>query len=543
MPRDPAHLPRSRPLQMRRRLAAACVLFGLAALGAAFLVAHPAAGWVVLNVLLWGAPGLLACVFARELFRALLARTLGFHVFEIQWGAGRAIGSARIGSCTLRLAALPLLGHVEAATASPHQHRTKRWAIACAPALAQAALAPLAHHLLLHAEPAASEALAPLAVLQAANLALLALHLLLPFETRSGLRSDVRRAFDLLAATPECDRAERAVFYVQSACLRIRNEDFGGAREILDRGRRALGPEPVLLALDERLDRFVRSGVPAQLFRFEDPRASLRSLSASKRASLARSRRLGRALVASTPLLVGVMLAVVVERGRLTEGLELSWSRSSRVIATGGERADCRAALAHGSRWLPRLDAIHRASAGLRRARHDAFAALYGCLDDPEQARLQQSEAVAATREQANALVAHASTDAVRRTAAENAIELARQQRRLAHWQAECGAFRESLATLAGAGRELEQARRWRAAVDENEASESLEIELARASVLGRMGAFEQARRIYDALLEHEADPSATTHEHALRLERAASAYREAQLSWPTRTARATPSP
>ena len=169
MPRDPAHLSPNRELERRRRLAAACVLLGAITLVAAFLAAHPRAGWVALNAIVWGPSSLVLCVFARELLRALLARTLGFRLFEIQWGAGRALGSMRIGACTLRLAALPLLGHVEAASASPRHHHLKRWAIAGFPALAQLCFAFFLHPMVVSAEQAVSEGFAPLAILETAN--------------------------------------------------------------------------------------------------------------------------------------------------------------------------------------------------------------------------------------------------------------------------------------------------------------------------------------------------------------------------------------
>jgi tetratricopeptide (TPR) repeat protein len=532
------------------------VLLGLTALAAAVLTAHPAAGWIVLNLLLWTAPTLLLLVLVRESARALLARLLGFHVFEIQWGAGRVLLSLRIGSCVLRLAALPLLGHVEAATTSPRRHRTHRWAIACAPALLQLALFVFLHHSTqLAAEPAASAGLAPLAVVQAANLLVLGLHLLLPFETPSGLRTDVRRAFDLLDADPERDRAERAVGYVGLVCQQIRREDTPGARELLDRGLRALGPEPVLLDLGKRLDSFARTGGAGESFRFEDPRASIRSRAADDRAARGLPHRVARVLAAGLPMLLTLLSAAVLERDRWVERVELSWSRTSHEVAVRGEPEPCRDTLERWSAWGPRLDAIHGPSHALRRARHDAIAHLHGCLDETEMAMRHQREAVAAALAQTRTLADRESDGAARLATAESAIVLASQRRRLAHWHAERGAYRESLATLEDARNALELAQWPTTSPDARGEADSLvldvgledlEIELARAQVLGRIGAFEQARRIYQDLLADLADAASAGSGSADRIERVETAWREAERSWPprsTRMARAPPGP
>jgi tetratricopeptide (TPR) repeat protein len=537
----------------RRQAALACALLGGTALAAAVLMAHPVAGWIVLNLLLWAPATLLLLVLARESARALLARLLGFHVFEIQWGAGRVLFSQRIGSCVLRLAALPLLGHVEAATTSPRRHRMHRWAIACAPALLQLALFVSLHRsTLLASEPAASAGLAPLAVVEAANLLVLALHLLLPFETPSGLRTDVRRAFDLLDANPERDRAERAVGYVGLVCQQIRREDCAGARELLDRGLRALGPEPVLLDLGRRLDRFECSGVAGASFRFEDPRASIRARAASEHAARRLSHRLTRAATASLPILLVLASVAMLERDRWVEAVELSWSRTSLEVATLGEPEPCRDALDRWSAWGPRLDAIHTPDRALRRARLDAIAHLHGCLGETEMAMRHQREAVAVALAQTSTLEARESDGATRLAAAESAIVLARQRRRLAHWHAERGAYRESLATLEEARNALELAQGPATPLDEaGEADslrldarrEDLEIELARAQVLGRIGAFEQARRIYQDLLADLQGASSASPEPRDGIERVESAWREAERSWPARMARSTPGP
>lgn len=552
MPRDPAHHPRARSNMARRRQAAlACALLGGTALAAALLTAHPAAGWIVLNLLLWTPPTLLLLVLARESARALLARLLGFHVFEIQWGAGRVLFSRRIGSCVLRLATLPLLGHVEAATTSPRRHRTHRWAIACAPALLQLALFVSLHRsTLLAVEPAASAGLAPLAVVQAANLLVLALHLLLPFETPSGLRTDVRRAFDLLDASPESDRAERAVGYVGLVCQQIRREDAATARELLDRGLRALGPEPVLLDLGKRLDTFARTGGAGESFRFDDPRASIRARAAGEHAARGLSHRLVRAAAAGLPMLLALVSLALLERDRWVEQVELSWSRTSLEVATRGEPEPCRDALDRWSAWGPRLDAIHTPDHALRRARLDAIAHLHGCLGEPEMAMRHQREAVAAALAQTSTLEARGSDGTARLAAAESAIVLASQRRRLAHWHAERGAYRESLATLEDAHNALELTR-WSAApphakgeVDSlrlEAGREDLEIELARAQVLGRIGAFDQARRIYQDLLADLERASSTGPHSRDGIERVETAWREAERSWPPRMARSAP--
>jgi tetratricopeptide (TPR) repeat protein len=163
-----------------------------------------------------------------------------------------------------------------------------------------------------------------------------------------------------------------------------------------------------------------------------------------------------------------------------------------------------------------------------------------------------QRKAVAVALAQTSTLEARESDGATRLAAAESAIVLASQRRRLAHWHAERGAYRESLATLEEARNALELAQGPATPLDEaGEADslrldarrEDLEIELARAQVLGRIGAFEQARRIYQDLLADLQGASSASPEPRDGIERVESAWREAERSWPARMARSTPGP
>jgi hypothetical protein len=517
---------------------------------AALLVSRPGLGWIVLNALVFGPSSLVLWVLAREALRAALARVLGFRVFEIQWGAGPELASIRLGDCRLRIAAIPLLGHTEALPASPRHQASRRWLLALGPALAQAGWACFGHAALSPGLAKPDEGLAPGAILAATNLLLLAIHGLVPVETPSGLRTDVRRALDLLGGGVERDRAERAACCVQSTLRRLERDDLDGARAVLARGLRALGPEPVLVELEDALSRFaIRPQSRPKNFVFLDPRATTRVAFVRERASLSPLHRARHWAGSCAPLLLALAVVVVLERGRLSDALQQAWVRASHRAAAAAEFGDCEAALARWRSWAVRLDRLAPVPTSTRVARHDALARLHGCLDDPVSAAHQQAEALALAEQPIAPSEAGAEDGSagVRRE-----IAIARQLARLAQWQGAQGSHRASLQTVGRARDHLDRAQRAIAPTLDPMLARELGLGIGRerdaadwthARLLARMGARAQALDAYESLLARRRQDPATPSEELDSLEREAAELRGVSTSLGRLEARRIPAP
>jgi hypothetical protein len=504
----------------------------------ACLLGRPSLGWLLLNLVVGLLPALALWTFAREWVRAIVAWMLGLRVFEIQWGAGRELVSIQLGSCAIRVAAIPLVGAVEAASASPRLHRLKRAILAISPLAAQGSWALWGAPTPARAGDGLMSGFAPVEVVALANLGLIGLHLLLPFETRSGLRSDIRRILDLLSASPSRGRTERAIYYAQATQAHVRRGDPLAARRLLDQGLVALGPEPVLTRLSARLDAWTRNPASRpRAFDLADRAASSRFAFSSERHRLTPIQRIRHATLASSPLVLALSMAAILARAPLSEALQTRWIRITESVVDLGDPDSCRAALESWSTWTPRIDRLTTPSASVLRERHDALARLHGCLGDSAAAVRHQRQALAAVLQESPARSGDTHGDA--RSSVQRDLEIAVQLRRLAHWQLASRAYRESLASLDRIRDHLEHAQRQLSRlsdpVDGQELAAAIALEedesdLGRARVLDRMGAARQARSTYEALLARRRDEP--SHDHPEFLDHLQREYAAALDRW-----------
>ena len=157
----------------------------------------PEAVWCIFNLIVGIPVATVLIGLCREGLRALLALAFGFRVFEMKWGAGRRVWVKPIGSVDLVLGVLPLMGSIIAESGSPRRHRMARLTLASGPLLIQLAGALLADTSALGIAEALQSGFAPIAILQGSNLLLIGLHGLIPLETTTGDRTDIRSILDI----------------------------------------------------------------------------------------------------------------------------------------------------------------------------------------------------------------------------------------------------------------------------------------------------------------------------------------------------------
>jgi hypothetical protein len=461
--------------------------------------------WCILNVIV-GIPLAIVLVgLCREGLRVLFALAFGFRIFQLKWGVGRRVWAKPIGPVEFVLGSLPLVGSIIAESGSPKRHRLARLSQASGPLVVQLIGVFWGNP----SGPLISEALqsgfAPIAVLQLANILLVGLHGLIPFETQTGFRSDIRSILDIGfgggGGGGEPNRHARASYYARYATHWLERAEVDQAKAVLERGLTQLGPDPLLKAcqgqiLDEDLSSVVDQSRCADVLRVlindAEPQRQ------SDRQSWSLPERFRQAAITSLPLMLAAVGVFVLESERISRLVHDRLIIAGEAVAAEGIESACSSQLAKWSRWSPALDLALPDDPEIERDRHDQLAGLERCRGRREAAAAHQTRAISAAQ---RALTQHAGrigSDPGGWLA--NEIRLAIVLRHAAGLDSERRRFRLALAGLGNAAKGLDVAeaqvatQAWRDPEFRTRAGELLEIEkdqleLARRQVLVRMGA------------------------------------------------------
>jgi hypothetical protein len=460
----------------------------------------PEAIWCILNVIVGIPLAIVLIGVCREGLRALFALAFGFRVFQLKWGAGRRVWAKPIGPVEIVLGTQPLAGSIIAESGSPKRHRLARLSQASGPLLVQ--LVGIFWGNL--SGPMIFEALrsefAPIALLQLANILLIGLHGLIPFETKTGFRSDIRSILDAGFGRGERNRHARASYYARYATHWLERADVDEAKAVLERGLTQLGRDSLLKAcqrqiLAEDLSSVIDQSRCADFLRslIEDaePRRQ------KDRESWSVRERLRQTAITSLSLMLAAIGVFALESERLSRLVHHRLIVTGEAVATGGIESACSSQLTKWSRWSPALDLVLPDDPELERDRQDQLAGLERCRGQTETATAHQRRAILAAQ--------HAQTQHASRIDSDpsewlvNEIRLAIVLRHAAELDSEQRRFRLALAGLGSAARGLDLAQaqvgtqRWPEHEFQERASGLLENEkdqlaLVRLQVLTRMG-------------------------------------------------------
>jgi hypothetical protein len=304
-----------------------------------------------------------------------------------------------------------------------------------------------------------SDGLAPIAMLHLANAVLLVIHLAIPFETETGVISDLRLMSILAFSDIDEDRAARATALTMKVERSLERGDIECARSELDIAIAQLGREPMLVQLEDRLERIGNTPEPAAAAKvdaitdpFEHPWAAWDRRSGP----LSLLERAMSVAFRGAPIALFMTVFIVYEYDALIHSAHTEWIEEAQAISLGRDRSECRTHLATYETRLTRLTLISKIPRPLQVRELHARAALNACAGDFERAVRDQGLAV----EIANA---HRSQVLARSTSASNErveAELLRSSelRQLAAWHAASGAYRNALRTTRRAEEELEAA-------------------------------------------------------------------------------------
>lgn len=371
--------------------------------------------WIIANACLGLPLAAFTLVCARETVRSLVALALGFRVFEIQLGAGRWRATRAVGPLDLTLAPWPIAGATAARAGSPRRHRLARVLLAISPSLAQSTW--LLVRLATGNPPGATPLVdgpAPLACVDLANALLLLAHLSLAIEFGPGVRSDVRLLLDALVTRPETGRLARANYYARLARQRLDRADPEGARDALERGRRQLGPAPVLEVCERELtahdlDSIVGCSDCAQRIRLaiEDHEPRRRD----ERAAWSPGERLRQRACSAIPLIVAIAALGVVQAEAALRRAERGLHALGQTAASSDDAEQCQRLTDTWSAWTARVDPWLPPSDSLRSERHRSLAILADCRGDGRRLRTHQGEALLAAQSATRQDVASTDTD------------------------------------------------------------------------------------------------------------------------------------
>jgi hypothetical protein len=457
----------------------------------------PEIGWIVLNGLVGVPLALAVLVIGRECLRALVGLGFGFRIFELGWGIGRPLFAHPLGPIDFRLGSLPLAGTAIAASGSPRRHRAARVAMAGAPLSLQIVGLLFLHYA--HASTAfdgIAAGPAPWAMLAAANVGLVALHLLVPFETRAGVRSDIRMLLDLAFGHADSARAARASYYARLARHQLERADVAGAHKAIGQGLIQLGRESLLVAVEARLARaelssVIDQGACADALRDLIERAERE---ASRPPAATISDRLRRASITALPPGLALLVLIALVADPLVQFAHDRWLERSDAILVAAETSACADRIEQGSLLTDALARLLPDDPERRRGRHQRLALLEQCRGGIEEAAAHMAIALAAA-------------DSVRAEHAEQArpdprpwlaseLEFAALLCDGADLESERGAFRIALASLTRAESTLELARNrvttWTDPATRTQATDQLQavaeaITSTRSRVLSRM--------------------------------------------------------
>lgn len=436
----------------------------LVGLGSAVFV--PDLAWPLANLALLGGPACLGILALREGVRIVLALGLGFQVFGVRWGAGPGVLRFRIGAVHQRFGPIPLLAESRLASCHPRHHQLARWLLVLAPLLAQALVVAIGLQREAFVPSALESGFAPLVMLQIANLALLLMHVFIPFETPSGLCTDLRLMSDLALAGPEEARAGRASAHALRIERMLETGDLDRAFGALATAMTQLGREPMLVQIEDRLARVTHALDPVAAGREEaisDPFEHPWSHWDRSTASHSLMRRLARGTLGWTPATIAVAIIGAFLYDDLLSSTHTRWAVQARSIAETGDTDACREHMILFERRLARTARLVAFPRELQIRQLRERAGLHACQGDLARAILDQSLAVQIAdtlREGNDTNPGHENprdsdpADSALRIEAE--LNFSAQLRQLAVWHAERGAYRQALQAAGRADRELQ---------------------------------------------------------------------------------------
>jgi hypothetical protein len=455
------------------------------------------AAWIGVNLLVGIPFAVVFVVTCRELVRIVLAVAFGFRGLELKWGVGRLIWAKSLGPVDVVFRRLPLGASIVAESGSPRNHRIARLALSGGPILVQigfffwtgATRPTLSNEVV--------SGFAPLAVLHLSNICLVGLHSLIPFETRSGFRTDVRSILDIAFGRAEANRHARASYYARYARHWLERADVERAEAILDQGLKQLGREPLLVAceaqmLAEDLRSVVDQGACADAFRvlIEDAEPERRK----DRESQFRSDRFRQAMLSALPMSLAALGLMALESEQLSRFVHQRLIVASDVAASSRIPSDCKKQLTLWTRWMPALDLLLPDDPGLQGDRYEQMARLEQCRGQLDAAVVYQTRAIAAA-EQVRALSVQ-SSDSDPDSWGINAGRLAILLRHAAELESDRGQHRLALVALGRAEAELGLAQNRlrarthsdrRTRTDELLEVEKVRLQSARSQILARM--------------------------------------------------------
>jgi hypothetical protein len=459
------------------------------------------ATWFILNVI-FGVPlAVILLGLGREGLRALIALAFGFRVFQMKWGAGRRVWVKTIGPVEFVLGSLPIVGSVVAASGSPKRHHLSRLSQASGPLLFQIAVASWGNLGDLMIEEPFRSGFAPSSTFQLANILLILLHGLLPLESKSGFRTDIRSILDVGFGRGELDRHARASYYARYARHWMERADVDQAKAVLERGLTQLGRDPLLVACEAQIGTEDLSSVVDQS-RCAD---ALRSLIQDAEPRRAKTRetwsvheRIRQSAITSLPLMLAIPGVFALNAEQFSLLAQQHLMVTGDTIASTGVESACEDQLTRWRRWSPAIDLALPDDPERERDRHDQMAQLERCRGELKAAAAHRAIAILAAERALTRPTGRTQPDPNRWLA--NEIHLAIALRRAARLDSELARYRLALAGLARAVQGLDLAqnrvstRPWqepesKGRANELLASERARLERTRLDVLLRMGA------------------------------------------------------
>jgi hypothetical protein len=360
------------------------------------------AAWLGVNLLVGIPFAIVFVVSCREFVRIVLAITYGFRVFELKWGVGRPIWAKSLGPVDVVFRRIPLGASIVAESGSPRNHRIARLAQSGGPVLVQIAFFFWAGGTRLTLSSEVVSGFAPLAVLHLSNIFLVGLHSLIPFETQSGFRTDIRSILDIGFGRAEANRHARASYYARYARHWLERADAERAQAILEQGLTQLGRDSLLVACEARmlaedLRSVVDQGACADALRvlIEDAEHQRRK----DRANESTSERFRHAMLSTLPMSFAALGLIALESEQLSRFVHQHLILASDVAASSRIPTGCTKQLGLWTRWMPALDLLLPDDPGLQSDRYEQLARLEQCRGQLDAAIAYQTRAIAAAEQ------------------------------------------------------------------------------------------------------------------------------------------------
>lgn len=453
--------------------------------------------WIGVNLLVGIPFAVVFVVSCREFVRIVLAIAFGFRVFELKWGVGRPIWTKSLGPVDVVFRRLPLGASIVAESGSPRNHRIARLAQSGGPILVQIAFFFGAGATRFTLSSDVVSGFAPLAALHLSNIFLVGLHGLIPFETKSGFRTDIQSILDIGFGPAEANRHARASYYARYARHWLERADVERAKAILEQGLTQLGRDSLLVACEARmlaedLRSVVDQGACVDAIRvlIDDAEPQRRK----DRAIKSTSERFRQAMLRALPMSFAVLGLMALESEQLSRFVHQRLIVASDIAATSGIASGCKKQLTLWTRWMPALDLLLPDDPGVQSNRYEQLARLEKCRGQLDAAVVYQTRAIAAA-EQVRAQSVQ-SPDLDPDSWGVNAGRLASLLRHAAELESDRNQHRLALVALVRAETELGLAQNrlrtqthsdQRTRTDELLEDEKVRLQSARSRILARM--------------------------------------------------------